>query len=255
MTLVAGMIVCDFKRYQLEKTLYRLSELTNIDAVYLNIETKNPALYKDLIEAWPQTKPLHFDFWNTSGNWRPERKYDQHQIRLLSICTARNMCIDYAMISQAKHLLFVDSDVLVDYGAVGHLIGLNKNLCGGLVPGRGEYDNVYYVFGGQDGWEKDEVQVVECRHGTCGFMLISRFTFSRLRFRWGAHPDIPTEMLSEDPAYCIDWHKMTGERFYVNKLATAHHIDNDEIPLTLDEGVHIEKDWWSDMYTNTEKGV
>lgn len=246
-TVIAGMIVCDFKHYQLKKTLYRLGELTNIDAVYLNVETQDQDLYRDLIENWPFDKPLHFDYWNVTGGWRPERKYDQHQVRLMPICTARNMCIDYAMTVKAKHLLFVDSDVLLDHGGVNALLSLNKDLCGGYVNGRGSHKDAVYVFGQRGGIKEINDEVIECDHGTCGYMLVARKCFSQLRFRWGMHPDDPTNMLSEDPAYCFDWKRISNQRFYIHKKATATHLDNDKRPLTINQTVNVEDDWTEDI--------
>lgn len=245
--LTASVIVCDRKRYSLNQCLRALAVSKEIDCVYLNIETGTPDLYAEAIldfEIASEGKPLDVDYWNISkSTWRVPQRYDQHQVRLLPIVTARNMAIDYALVKNATSLLFVDSDVMIDPDNLHHLVGLNKNLRGGFVPGRGAHGHVNYVFGAVRG-TNDHGATIECDHGTCGYMLINRVVFTQLRFRWGMDRLHPDQMLSEDPAFCFDWYDLSGERFWIHKLATAQHIDNAASPLTQ-EGVA--QDTWSEV--------
>src|SRR5690606_22466019 len=126
---------------------------------------------------------------------------------------------------KASHLLFLDSDVVPHPGSIKRLLDLDVNLCGGFVPGRGVHSHVHYVFGAKRGIQR-EGDIITCDHGTCGFMLIKRKAFGVLRFRWGDDWENPGVRLSEDPAYCDDWYRMTGERFIIHGLATADHFDD-----------------------------
>lgn len=231
MKIVACVLLTDFKQYSQIMALTALVGESLIDHIYVNVQTKNQGLYK-LLESFASqaTKRIVVDYWYWGAEWLPNRKYDQHQVRLPGIVTARNMCIDYALINQATHILFVDSDVIIHEGGVEKLIALNKGLCGGLVPGRGSHSHVNYVFAQKRGLER-KGDLLICDHGTAGYMLVSREVFGQLRFRWGDDFEMP-QMLSEDPAYALDWWRISGERYIVHLKATADHRDNPAEPLT-----------------------
>jgi hypothetical protein len=101
---------------------------------------------------------------------------------------------------------------------------------------------VHYVFGHKGGI-RPRGELIECDHGTAGYMLIRRELASTLRFRWGgsrANPN-PLEMMSEDPAYCEDA-KLNGfGRFLIHTGARAQHWDDPAQPFTEAEA---SKDSW-----------
>lgn len=243
--LVASIILADRKSYSQLTALPALGICPEIDRIYINIQTDAKPLY-DLLRSYVKNtieKPCHIDYWNWENSWMPEIKYDQHQARLPGIVTARNMCIDYALIHGADHLLFIDSDVSINPKGVKLLLDMNKNLSGGYVPGRGAHGHAHYVFGAKRGAHQIG-EVIECDHGTAGYMLISQKVFSRLRFRYGDDPETEGQFLSEDPAYCLDWYAHTRERFYIHRGATAHHIDNPRRPLDADGAA---QDTWNSI--------
>lgn len=232
--LIACVILADRKAYSQMIAIPALLSSPFVQRVYVNIETDNADLYPALYAlAERSTKPVDIDTWWWRSSWRPVPKYDQDQKRLLGIVTARNMCIDYALYHNATHLLFVDSDVVIEPPGLQFLLDMNKNLCGGYVPGRGVHNTVQYVFGQRRGIQQHG-DIIECDHGTCGYMLISRKVFSLLRFRYGDDPEGLAGFLSEDPAYCIDWYRISGERFFIHTKARAAHIDNALSPLSED---------------------
>lgn len=234
--IVAATLICDRKSYSQDYALRALIEDPLVDRIYLNIETNNEWLYEGTRHFMATSgKPCDIDYWNVRSSWLPKPAYDQDQKRLVPIVRARNMAIDYAMFWNADHLLFVDSDVVIESGSVQKLVDLKNNLAGGYVPGRGAHKDLHYVFGSRRGIQTDG-NVITCDHGTCGFMLISREVFSQQRFRYGSDPEGMTfDILSEDPAYCIDWFVKTGERFKIDKRAVARHRDDPYHPLTHDQ--------------------
>lgn len=254
--VVAAILMCERKAHQQLIALPAVAKMHGIDRIYLNVEEFSLGLsafwpmtnWLNKYEAEPNSLPVDIDWWTIESSWRKIPEYDQHQVRLAPIVTARNMAIDYALSHQATHLLFIDSDVIPEPDGLEKLLSLDKSLCGGLVPGRGAHSNVKYIFpgkvgifdGGNEKFPAPENAIV-CGHGTCGYMLIRRNVFGRLRFRWGDDPEVPGQMLSEDPAYCEDWFRISDEPFYIHKEATAQHIDDPANPLT-EEGAA--KDVW-----------
>ncbi len=153
------------------------------------------------------------------------------------------MAIDYALSQNATHLLFIDSDVIPHPGGVAKLISLDVGLCGGLVPGRGVHRDLRYMFPGKL-TIRDHGNLYTCGYGTCGYMLIKREVFERLRFRYGDDSGTHGELISEDQAYCEDWNRMSGVPFHIHKEATADHIDSPTNPLTADG---VARDNWNEI--------
>lgn len=245
MKIIGCTLLCDRKAHYQLTALPAITQL-GVDHLYVNIQSEwmNPLPHYVDVTNWLQDYPHDYDIWGFSNStWRPKPKYDQHQVRLAPIVTARNMAIDFALSRNATHLLFIDSDVIPHPGGLEKLLSLDKDLCGGYVPGRGAHSHVKYVFGSKRGIA-DYGESIECDHGTCGYMLISRRAFGMLRFRWGDDPEVPGQLLSEDPAYCEDWYRISGERFWIHKEATADHVDDPRHPLTEDQ---VAKDNWNEV--------
>lgn len=226
MNLVVATLLCERKPWDYWAIAENRRSLFQVDRFYFNFEQGALVVPNNKVISGDIGKSVHADVWAVVSDWREPITYDQDQKRLLGIVTARNMAIDYALSTGATHLLFIDSDVFPDPIGLGHLLDtqfrLNVDLCGGLVPGRGSHSHVNYVFGGKRGIV-DKGWMYECDHGTCGYMLITRKAFGQLRFRWGDDWEIPGQFLSEDPAYCDDWYRISGQRFIIDKRATAIH--------------------------------
>ena len=208
--------------------------------LYVSIETTGQADFS-LLESYflgtgtpsHTTMPSHIERWHRSGWDGAFPEQDQDQRRLLGIVTARNMAIDYALCQGANWLLFVDADVRPKPDGLRHLLALQKPLCGGYVPGRGDHTSLNYVFPSrmadpditQEIEEQDEV--IRCGFGTCGYMLIHHSIFTRLRFRFNplSRPGCPA--MAEDPAYCLDAVRAgLTDAFYIAKRATASHAES-----------------------------
>ncbi|PJF45121.1 MAG: hypothetical protein CUN55_00595 [Phototrophicales bacterium] len=232
--VVAAIIIASRKQYSQLYAFNAVCNMSHIERIYVNLQIDNCrdlSLFP-LIQKIKNHPTADYDVWHVSSSWRVKPQYSQDQQRLKNIVTARNMAIDYAMARGATHLLFVDSDVAPEPDGVDKLLSLNANLCGGYVPGRGAHAHNRYVFGEVS--RTPEGHII-CAHGTCGYMMISRRVFQRIRFRYGPHPENPEILLSEDPAYCLDWKHISGENFIIHTGATATHIDDPENPLTPDQ--------------------
>jgi hypothetical protein len=187
-------------------------------------------------------KTYCFDMWKWTtwrGNWRNLPKFDQDQARLASIVTARNMCIEYAMQTEASHLLFVDADIIPPLDIIPKLLEVNEDAVAGLVYGRGAHKACPYVFG-----EKRHFQMVdsnnrpfmvkEAEHANIGFTMISRKLFEATRFRWGTshYPDGRVNMTSDDPAFHLDSYLKWGKWMFIRMDVEGRHIGdlkNDEV--------------------------
>jgi len=237
--IVAAVICTPSKMYALFDVVDAIQQMPQVDRVYINIEgwwdvDAQRVSFLDLFgKEWGWTKPIDWDRWLVaSTTWREETTGDQGMTRIPSIVTARNMCIDYAMLHEADHLLFIDADVIPLPSGLSYLLELDVPLCGGLVPGRGAHSHVNYLFGGRTELRPN---VTECAHGTCGYMLIHKTIFGIQRFRWGPNPKYPDDPpLTEDPAYCYDYTARTSRRFVIHSLARAKHIDDPLNPLTAE---------------------
>jgi hypothetical protein len=169
------------------------------------------------------TVPVSIDTWTwrtqAGYDWRKKPRFDQDQARLASIVTARNMCIEFALQTDASHLLFVDADIIPPVDIIPRLLEVKVDAVGGLVFGRGVHAGSRYVFQEKqryrlpsiytsDGW----AEIIECEHGNIGFTMISRKLFESVRFRYGmAHyPDRDSNWASDDPCFHADVHQKFG---------------------------------------------
>lgn len=236
--IVAAIICTPAKMYALDDVVDAIQQMPQVDKVYINIEgdwltDAQQVSFEEMFGAdWGWTKPIDWDRWTVlDTTWKPAVTGQQDMTRIPGIVTARNMCIDYAMSMEAEHLLFIDADVIPEPQGLAHLLALKAPLCGGWVPGRGIHKHVHYIFGTQKRVTDD---IVDCAHGTCGYMLIHKSVYGLQRFRWGPHPKAkPADPpLTEDPAYCIDYTARTGRKFRIDTRAVAKHIDDPTNPLT-----------------------
>ena len=220
------VLSCDRKNYA-TSGIKSANILKYVDHIHLNWEAKGVLSvfnkYKDCdsLTKW-SIKP--------TNSIPAKPKYDQDQLyRLPRIIAARNWCLDLMRIhADFTHLLFIDSDVLVDdKNGLKHLLLNKQPLVGGFVHGRGEHSETEMIFG-------DQIPIhdntVECDWGTCGYQLINRLLCERYQFRWG-NSKIKNEQRSEDPAFAEDVSIDNWGRYVINKDVTAQHIDSSKKPL------------------------
>ena len=223
MSVAVCSLGCDRKAAAGFPAWPRLFELEGDYSLYFDYEHKystntgpfqRSVIYR-LTEKFP-ARNVSFDEWawrTTLGTeWHPVSKFDQDQARLRQIATARNMCIDYALLTGASHLLFIDADVIPPTDVIPKLMSLGHTLVGGIVPGRGCHKDLKYIFGEEREFSTGSAQVLEVRHGTCGCMMIERRVFDRIRFRYSID-----QGLSEDPAYAADVLALFGEKMWLHK--------------------------------------
>jgi GT2 family glycosyltransferase len=220
------VLSCDRKSYS-TSGIESANILKYVDHVHLNWETGSIFSifnrYKncDSLTRW-SIKP--------TGSIPTKPKHDQDQLyRLPRIIAARNWCLDLMRIhTDFTHLLFIDSDVLVDDKNGLKRLLLNKRpLIGGLVHGRGAHSEIKMMFGNRIPIHN---RTIECDWGTCGYQLINRLLCERYQFRWG-NSKIENEHRSEDPAFAEDVSIDNWGRYAIDKSVTAQHVDNNKKPL------------------------
>ncbi len=204
MKLLVSVICCDYKAYSLEQCInaIRESDLQNYKLL-LNFEGYfHPTSYSSLFpKIQPKINFLHN--WSENKSWEVDRQKDQDQyFRLPKICTARNMCVDFAIANDFDWILFVDSDVLIPPDTYARLFPIPdvrwEYLRGGLVPGRGIHQTFNYTTKPCNrefqGWE-------EFAYGTMGFVAIEN-------------------------VFCL-----CQENWWINMKCIAQHVDHPERPL------------------------
>jgi hypothetical protein len=230
----------------------------NLDlSLYINIETNYHELtfqkqYRPLTELLNNAIDLkrYIDLWTWNSSWKPIPRFDQDQARLPMIIIARNMAREYFLSSDADYILYVDADVIIQEGGIEKLVEIskffNRAMVGGLVPGRGAHRNVFYVSKEMRELSIGDLKnlvsgylnppylkegIIECNHGTAGYMLVRRDLMSMLSFRSGlSREDLKTK-LSEDPAFCSDAFMNGFGRFWIVKDVKASHWDDPENPM------------------------
>ena len=235
--VVAATLLCDRKARSQLVAIPRILEIAGLDRLYINIESSHRGeafeeVYRPLRDRLAAGTPLpvDMDVWSWESTWRQRPAYDQDQCRLDGIVMARNMARTYMLRMGATHLLFVDADVIVRPDGLQKLLALDRPLCGGLVPGRGAHSHVHYEFGVR-GPVPQRPDVVECTHGTCGYMLVRRDVLSTLAFRFGTSRETPGKALSEDPAFCSDAFLNGFGRYWIHRGVKAEHWDDPQHPF------------------------
>lgn len=238
--VIAATLLCDRKVRSQLVAIPAMLQIQGVDRLYINIESnlrgqKFEAAYQPLhafLRAGTPI-PVDVDIWSWESTWRQRPTYDQDQRRLDGIVMARNMARIYMLRTDATHLLFIDADVIVTPDGLQKLLALDHPVCGGLVPGRGAHSHVHYVFGPRRS-VPEHPEVLECSHGTCGYMLIQREVLSTLAFRFGASRETPGKALSEDPAFCSDAFLNGFGRYWVHTGVKAEHWDDPQDPLVAE---------------------
>lgn len=229
MKLLVAVICCDYKAYSLEQCINAIKEsdienyqlLLNFEMGWDNPNAFNSNLFLHKLD--------HFHVWKEYKHWAVNREKDQDQhFRLPKICTARNMCVDFAIANDFDWILFVDSDVLIPKDTYTRLfdenwLGLNK-VIGGMVPGRGVHSTFDYAFEPTGAVLKGANEWVEYDHGTMGFVAIENTVFKDLRFRW-------TKDKSEDKCFSDDVSLLFEDGWWINTKCIAAHMDHPERPL------------------------
>jgi len=246
MTVLVCQIICDRKASSQHSG--SIDAICNIDypnyEVYINIQQQHTtfqslALYQPMLEKLNDSGiTYNVDSWCYKSTWKPGPTYDQDIERLMPICIARNMALEYASRREdIEKVLFVDADVIIEPDGLKKLMSRKLPFIGGLVPGRGAHKHVSYIFFEEE--RKDGL--IKCSYGTCGYMLIDRSVFSLLRFRIGqaSHTKTPIS-LSEDPNFCIDAKTFLGIDFYIDETVKAKHWDDPENPFTADQASPME---------------
>lgn len=109
--------------------------------------------------------------------------------RIRDICAGRNLCIEYAILRDASHILFLDSDLYVPNDSITKLLEIDHPVVGGDVPS-------YCLHGPliEEGVPED-AQVQE-HWNTAGFLLVPQEVFRVVRWRHDYDAGI-----SDDPAF------------------------------------------------------
>lgn len=242
--IAVATLGCDRKASDGFPSWPALFELDGDYWLYFNYERTPQQLCESLYE------PLHiietanakngerkysFDVWCWHSNyagaiWRNLPRFDQDQARLASIVCARNMCIEFAMQTDASHLLFVDADIIPPKDTIPKLLQCMQDYqcdaVGGLVYGRGVHKDARYVFQEKSRDRNHGYPVIYCEHANIGFTMISRRLFEATRFRWGTshYPDGRVSMTSDDPSFHLDSFIKFGKWMYVREDVVGQHV-------------------------------
>lgn len=227
---------CTRKKESLPSWPY-LFDLEGDYSLYFNYEATAGDDYSSVASLVEQhnsaQEALHkasFDVWSWSttygAEWRRKPAFDQDQARLAGIVTARNMCIEYAMQTDASHLLFIDADIVPPVDIIPRLLEVNHDAVAGLVFGRGAHSGCPYIFGEKRRFEQNGYGLIEAEHANIGFTMISRRLFEAVRMRWGTshYPDGRVCMTSDDPAFHLDSFLKFGQWMYIRPDVLGKHV-------------------------------
>lgn len=243
--ILVSTLLCDRKKSSQLVAIRRMAELDYPDyGVYINVETKNyNENFSELKEFLSTVKvPVYMDIWSCYSNWWIPPAFDQDQARLHPIMIGRNMTIQAAQLLKASHLLQVDADVIVPVDSIQRLLAIDRPLAGGMVPGRGAHGSAWY--GKQPPPETRtpglRPNLVEMEYCTCGFLMIRKEVFDRLKYRMGPHNKVEAAYLSEDPAFGTDAHDVWGFPWWtVDTTLRAEHWDDPSNPLHASAGAQF----------------
>lgn len=243
MTVAVCTLGCTRKKDDIH-SWNRLAELDGDYRLYVNWELQHVGenrydfgtdlgFLDNLEHEISQFHNVDIDYWNWRSvegrnGWRRLPAFDQDQARLSSIVTARNMCVEYAMQTNASHLLFVDADIIPPKDVIPKLLEVGEDAVGGLVYGRGVHSACPYIFGEKRRFKcgNPPYELVEVEHGNIGFMMISRKLFENIRFRYGTsrYPDGREHMISDDPAFHLDAFIKFGKWPVIRMDVVGQHV-------------------------------
>lgn len=233
MTVAVCSLGCDRKSAEGFPSWPTLFQLEGDYSLYLNYEGRDTKV-NEILQHYTVSHNVKWSFdkwkWYTADGheWRTYPKFDQDQARLASIVTARNMCIEYAMQTNASHLLFIDADIIPPLDIIPKLLEVDTLTVGGLVYGRGVHSGNPYIFGEKRRFIADRpfCELIECEHSNIGFTMIKREVFEQVRFRYGlgVYPDGRRHAISDDPAYHLDVYLKFGAWHYIRTDVGGKHI-------------------------------
>lgn len=213
MKVAVATLGCDRKLKEGFSSWPTLFQLQGDYSIYFNYEGYKWITASDCIKDIATKVPYSFDKWSWKTafglDWRSSPQFDQDQARLASIVCARNMCVEYALQTNADALLFIDADIIPPLDIIPKMLEVleaGEDAVCGLVNGRGVHSHCFYVFGSK-GFETIAgtfCQRVE--HANIGFTMLSKRLFHQVRFRYGMteYPDGRKHTVSDDPAYHLD---------------------------------------------------
>lgn len=236
--VIVATLLCDHKLYSAERVLWNNVSLARPEGVqatvYANVETNPGNIAAMRAYEFLDDMPVHYDIWTWISTWRGRRLYDQDQrYRLSPICIARNMAREFALLSHADAILYIDSDVLAPPQALVELWREDKPIVGGSVPGRGCHGHVHYLGSeGQVCPVEDRDNLIHTDYATAGFVMIRRPVLQVVSWRWGGTAEEPGRSHSEDPLFAYDARRAGFGRWYVRTDLEAEHLDNPQYPLS-----------------------
>ncbi len=205
-------------------------DCASVSSLIQQHDTAQLSLHRASFDTWT---------WNTGygAQWRRRPAFDQDQARLAGIVGARNMCIEYAMQTDASHLLFIDADIIPPVDIIPKMLAVEHDAVAGLVHGRGAHAACPYIFGEKRRFHKDGYELIEVEHANIGFTMISRRLFQAVRMRWGTshYPDGRVNMTSDDPAFHLDCFLKFGQWPYIRTDVVGSHVGD----LRANEGAQF----------------
>ena len=239
MSVAVCTLGCTRKRYDVFSWSHLL-QLQGDYELYVNWELQDPSQKEYDLDFLKQcnegcglqagrTIPIDsifFDTWEWTSNWKGKPRFDQDQVRLASIVTARNMCIEFAMQRNSSHLLFIDADIVPPLDIIPKMLAVEEDAVCGLVYGRGAHSSSPYIFQEKRTYDKNGIPLKEVEHANIGFAMLSKRLFNQIRFRYGTteYPDGGIRMVSDDPAYHLDAFIKFGKWPVVRMDVVGQHI-------------------------------
>jgi hypothetical protein len=151
------------------------------------------ALETDRRGLSPYSKLLGHLKYNLGDHWTFSLNDNENEVtshnRFIRITTGRNLITEYAMRTNATHILFLDTDMRVEGDCLPKLLEVDHPVVGGNVP-------AYCLGGPIVGNYPFEVQHYMT---TAGFLLVSREVFSMVRWRHNGDAG-----MTDDPCYQYD---------------------------------------------------
>lgn len=152
------------------------------------------------------------------------------------VTIARNDIVAGFLADGGDVLVFVDSDVAWEPGAILKLIETGEDFVGGAYPHK-KLPETYSVGWLTDTAVRDERGLIEVRTLPGGFLAVRRKVFERIAaddparvYQWGdapayayfENPFVDGRMVGEDCYFCLMWRKVGGKVWLVPDLVLTH---------------------------------